>query len=369
MSTHHCDVGAFVWGAPTASRALVRHAKLLAAYADGEMLDRGDAGEAYLSHFAFGPEMQEHYRANRQSVAGFTGACRCPRLTLDVDREALAEALADARRLVTYARHRYGSEDVPVYFSGGKGFHVDIDLVNEPPPAVGFQHVARAFAEATAARAGVRLDTSIYDVAHLIKLPNTRHPRTGLYKRRIDADALFALDVAGIVEHAKQPAGDGLPPAPPCHANLAADWREAELAAGRAAEARDARRGADGGAADQRAPRYFVDFLRFETEAGERHKTLFRCAAWLAEQGAPEQLCFALLREPGCDNGLSPRDVDRQIACGIGHARRQQRGADGPPTDPDAFERWAIEHEGDPTPPRAAEFEVGELEPLEGGRA
>lgn len=357
MTTICHNVGALVLGAPTAPRALVRHADLLTAYADGAL---DDEGEAYLSHFVFGPEMQAHFAANRQSVAGFAGPCWCRWLVLDIDRADLAVALTDARRLVTFLRQRYPEQDdVPIYFSGGKGFHVAVDLAHKPPPAVGFQRVARALAEALAARAGVRIDPSVYDIAHIIRLPNTRHPRTGLFKRRIDADALFELDIDGIRRHAAHSAGDGLPACGTVPAQLAADWQAAEQETARAAEARTARRGECATTPDARAPRYFLDLLRFGADEGQRHQTLFRCAAWLTEQGAPPALCVALLTEPGRDVGLPPQDVDRQIACGIEHARRQRGAAADPTADLDAGERGAIPHEADPLPPGALDFPFG----------
>jgi hypothetical protein len=364
------NVGAFVLGAPTSPRALVRHAELLNAFADGAIEDER---EAYLSHFIFGPEMKAHYRANRYSVAGFAGPCGCRWLVLDIDRPDLVDALADARRLVQIISQRYPEleGDVPVYFSGGKGFHVLIELAHNPPPAVGFQHVARTFAEALARAAGVAIDTGIYDVNHIIRLPNTKHPRTGLFKRRIDSEALFALDVSGILATAKHPSGDGIPAVRSCPANLAGDWSAAERETARTAEAHTAAR-RDFGTADTRAPRYFVDFLRFGVDLGERHQMLFRCAAWLTEQGAPSSLVSALLTEPGCDVGLSPSDVARQIACGIEHAHKQRGAPADPPSDPNtdpdaAGERWAIEHEGDPLPPGAMDFPFRALTPTEGG--
>ena len=90
-------VGAFVAGAPASPRALVRHHDLLTAYADGAIEDER---EAYLSHYAFGPEMRAHYKANRNSVAGFAGPCFARWLVLAIDRPDLNEAQADARRLV-----------------------------------------------------------------------------------------------------------------------------------------------------------------------------------------------------------------------------------------------------------------------------
>ncbi|MBM3984008.1 MAG: hypothetical protein FJ304_27810, partial [Planctomycetes bacterium] len=289
MNATPFNVGAFVSGAPTSPRALVRHADLLAAYADGAMIDRDATGEAYLSHFVFGAEMQTHFGANRNSVAGFAGPCWCRWLFLDIDRTDPADALADARKLVTalYLRYPETVGDVPVWFSGSKGYHVAVELAHDPPPAVGFHRTARAFAEALAAVAGVSIDTSIYDIAHIIRLPNTRHPRTGLFKRFVASESLFQMNPAGILEHAKYPAGDGIPAVRTIPAKLADDWRTAEAATARATEARAERRGACAGTPDERAPRYFLDLLRFGVDEGERHQTLFRCAAWLTEQGAP----------------------------------------------------------------------------------
>jgi hypothetical protein len=338
MTADAFNVGAFVLGAPTSPRALVRHADLLAAYADA-VLD--DEREGYLSHFAFGGEMEAHYAANRHSVAGFVGPCWARWLVLDIDRADLADALADARRLVGFLHERYpeAEGDVPIYFSGGKGFHVLIELAHKPPPALDFQHTARTLAEALAGRAGVRIDTGIYGAVHIVRLPNTRHPRTGLFKRRIDAEALFALDIDGIRRHAAHPAGDGIPAVRTPPAQLVEDWRTAGEATARAAEARAAAR-RDFGEADARAPRYFLDLLRFGVNEGARHQTLFRCAAWLTEQGAPPSLCSALLTEPGRDVGLTPKDVERQIACGIDHARKQRGATDDESAEADRGDSW-----------------------------
>jgi hypothetical protein len=175
----------------------------------------------------------------------------------------------------------------------------------------------------------VRIDTSVYDIAHLIRLPNTRHPKTGLFKRLIPSESLFRTTAAGILDRARHPAGDGIPTARVVPANLATDWREAEAATARAAAARADRREVTADAPDARAPRYFLGLLRFGVEEGERHQTVFRSAAWLTEQGTPASLVSALLTEPGRDIGLMPKDVDRQIRCGIDHARRLAAGPGG----------------------------------------
>ena len=353
MTADPFTVGAFVCGPPHSPRALVRHGGLLVAYADG-LID--DPREAYLSHFAFGPDLEDHHAASRGSVAGFAGPCWCRWLVLDIDRPDPAVALADARRLVVFVHQRYPDleGDVPVYFSGNKGYHVLLELAHLPPPSAGFHHTAKALAEAVAAGAGVGIDPSVYDLAHIIRLPNTRHPKTGLHKRRLDSDALFRLDAEGIREHARYPAGDGIPTARQVPEELALDWGEAERHAGRTAEVWAERRAERGEVPDLRAPKFFLDLLRFGVGEGERHATLFRAAAWLTEQGAPPPLVLALLTEPGRDVGLTPKDVERQIGCGIDHARRHRAevGVPRPPAPtPPATAGKPVDTHRSPEPP------------------
>lgn len=369
------DVGALVIGSPTSGRALKQHARILNGYADGDLLDQ--SGEAYLSHFAYGVEMQRHYAANRNSVAGYAGPSWCRWLTLDIDSENLSDALRDVRQLVRFLHQQYPETDgrVPVYFSGGKGFHVLLELAHHPPPAVGFHRTARTFALCLANRAGVRIDPSIYDIAHIIRLPNTRHPKSGLFKRRIETDALFQLDIDGIKRHAACPAGDGIPTVDIAPANLGRDWTLAQQQVTAEADRRAATYRPH--QLDNRLPKYVLDFIRFTAPEGERHQTLFRCAAYLTEQRAPPSLVFLLLTEPGLDMGLSPKDVERQLRCGIEHAEKQ-RGTYStacvpmPAPDLDELaERQAIQSEADPLPPDVLSFPSGALAPQksEGGAA
>jgi hypothetical protein len=113
--------------------------------------------------------MRGHYAANRNSAAGFAGPAGVGRSWRTSIAE-LTDALADARRLVAALYQRFPETigDVPVYFSGNEGFHVLVERAHNPRPAVGFPRVARTFAELLAARAGVKIDTAIYNIAHII---------------------------------------------------------------------------------------------------------------------------------------------------------------------------------------------------------
>jgi hypothetical protein len=54
---------------------------------------------------------------------------------------------------------------------------------------------------------------------------------------------------------------------------------------------------------------------------GDRHRLILSAAANLGEFGCPDELALALLMEPGLDSGLPPKEVRRQIECGLAHGR------------------------------------------------
>lgn len=286
--------------------------------------------EAYTSHFVFDEDMRKHFLSNfdpetrQYSERGYNGPCWAKWVVLDIDRENLSEALADARKLVSVVVQRYPHlEDVlPVYFSGGKGLHIYVELTHEPPPSAEFNAVAKRYAEDIADQAGIVIDPNVYSKTRLMRLPNSRHPRTGLYKRRIDLDRLFEFGIEAILDLARNPAADGIQTLGDCIPEQQADWDRAACQAEKTGTARQgfqetARSGNPG-----KAPKYLMEFLRFDVREGERAVTLFKCAAWLTESRAPPPLVHAMLTEPAEDVGLTPSEILKQINAGISHAER-----------------------------------------------
>ncbi|MDB5311281.1 MAG: hypothetical protein JWO38_5483, partial [Gemmataceae bacterium] len=211
-------------------------------------------------------------------------------------------------------------DDVLTFFSGGKGFHVGVPLPHNPDPSPVFHQTARRLAEGLAAGAGVRIDTGVYDRVRCFRAPNSRHPKTGLHKRRLVYDELMKLPVGRIAELAREPVPFEVPPVGELVTELEVDWGEA------AAEAQ--KRSAQGGRPHPgRLQRATVEFLHDGAEEGERHPRLFRAAADMAEIAAAhglDTLIHALLTEPALDTGLAPAEVERQIRCGIEYARSQR---------------------------------------------
>jgi hypothetical protein len=221
-----------------------------------------------------------------------------------------------------------------LFFSGKKGAHVGLPVTWGPAPSVTFHRTARRFAEALAAEAGVAIDTGVYDKVRLFRAPNSRHPSTGLHKRRLTLDGLLHLDAGRIRQMAAAPEPFGLPVLTAADPHAAADWQGALQAVEREREGKAQRQAATNGA--PRLNRATLDFIREGAEEPNRHRLLFSAAANLAEFGCSPGsfalLAHALLTPAALDSGLSPADVRRQIDCGLKHAGPIPPTMDSTPT-------------------------------------
>lgn len=304
-------------GAPTEARRLITWAAAFGAYAACDQRAEVDR-EAYLSAFTFGDGMKARADGyGRLDVRGFDGACAATFVWFDLDRERLDDALRDARRLVVHFDERYDLDDgrLLCFFSGSKGFHLGLPASLWIPEATeDFHRATRRFAEARAEAAGVAIDTGVYDRVRAFRAPNSRHPKTDLHKRRLSLDELMHLSVDRIVQLAEGPEPFEVPrPAERCE-QAVVDWQAAVEQVQRQSAAALVRRANVEGATLNRAT---LDFLRDGATEGERHRLLFSAAANLAEFGCPAPLAHALLTEAGLDSGLPPKEVKRQIECGL----------------------------------------------------
>lgn len=322
MSLQSDGFGYRILGAFTGERRLVDWRAAFAAYAACDERARCES-EAYLSAFTFGVEFREYMNAS-YSTRDYRGPCGAEFIWFDIDRkDDLNAARLDTARLATAILERFAmeAEDLLAFFSGSKGFHLGIPTsLWTPAPSLDFARTALRFAETLAAHAGVKIDAGVYDVVRAFRAPNSRHPKTGLHKRRVPIDALMHCSAETIAEWAKQPEAFDVPTpgVGRCDWNFAADWKDAAEAVRREAEAAAARR--DAMAAGDKAAtlnRQTLAFIRDGATEGDRHRLLYSAARNLAEFGCSHALASALLTEAALDSGLSPRDVRRQIDCGL----------------------------------------------------
>jgi hypothetical protein len=310
-----------VVGDTSGRRRLVDAAAALAGYADCDPRAEVDC-EGYLSAFWFGEDFRRQL-LETGSPRGFGGSCWAPFVWLDIDRADPAQALPDARGLALAILQRYPAlddDDLLLFFSGSKGYHVGLRTFWQPAPSPLFHATARRFAELLAADARVSIDTGVYDRVRCFRAPNSRHPKTGLHKRQLSLDELLHLSPDRIRALAAEPAPFELPdvqaPADPA----AGEWAQCVRLVEADAEVKAQRRAAvaDGAA---RLNRQTLDFIRHGAATGDRHRLLFSAAANLAEFGCPPALAHALLTEAALDSGLPPKEVRRQIECGLNHTK------------------------------------------------
>ncbi|HYT87442.1 MAG TPA: hypothetical protein VEL76_01880 [Gemmataceae bacterium] len=300
MTSSRTPFGFRVLGNATNRRRLVDAGAALAAYASCDPKAEVER-EGYLSAFWFPEDFRRHLEKTG-SCKGYNGLCWAPFVWWDIDDPDNPErALSNARRLAAGALHRYPAaldeDDLMLFFSGKKGFHVGLPTFWGPVPSVTFNRVARRFAEALAAPAGVSIDTGVYDKVRLFRAPNSRHPKTGLHKRRLSVDELLHLSADRIQQLAAAPEPFGLPSVTATDERATADWQVALQAVEREAEGQAQRRAtvADG---TPRLNRATLDFIRDGADQGDRHRLLFSAAANLAEFNCPPALAHALLGSP-----------------------------------------------------------------------
>ncbi len=316
-----------VVGHNTGRRRLVDWRAAFAAYSQCDAQAQPER-EAYLSHFVFGREFAD-YLSREETEKGYSGLCGADWLFWDIDRpDDLALALSDARRLAGAILDRYrelDDDDLLIFLSGGKGVHIGIPLVWHPEPSPRFNIIAKLFCVDLAERAKLVIDGSIYSKTRLFRAPNSRHPKTGLFKRRLSLDELTHLKPEAIVDLARHPEPFKIPRGPALCVSAADDWTKARRVVERQAER-------------QRAPRdgnvemtaFLRRFIRDgDLEPDRRAVSTFRAAAELAElyvSHGIDALAHALLTDAALDSGLSPSETKRQIDSGLAHGRRPKEG-------------------------------------------
>lgn len=320
-----------VVGELTGARRLVEWSAAFAAHCAADPRAEPDR-ESYLSLFAFGDEFRV-YLARTGSTAGYRGPCALPWLVFDLDADDLDVALTDAKKLAAGLLSAYWRLDDDdhslIFFSGRKGFHVSIPMPPEIEPTPDAPAVARFLAERWAAHCGIRIDAGIYDASRCFRSPNSRHPKSGRFKRRLSYGELLGLTAERIVELASEPLAFDPPANVPDNPELCRDWEQAAKGVALDRQAKAERYPAG---APFKLAKKTLALIRGEwtPDTGDRHRLLFSAAANLGECGCPPALALDLLAGPGLNCGLTPADVDRQIKCGLAHgASEPSRGIEG----------------------------------------
>jgi hypothetical protein len=128
---------------------------------------------------------------------------------LDLDSDDQNLVVEDAISAIRYIYRSYGIEyeQLEIYFSGQKGIHIIVPSISLGViPSKNLNKVYRLMAEdiKSYTKHGT-IDLKIYDNRRLFRLPNSKHPKTGLYKVPLTYQELTTLSASEIIELAKLP--------------------------------------------------------------------------------------------------------------------------------------------------------------------
>ncbi|GBD24971.1 hypothetical protein HRbin30_00285 [bacterium HR30] len=190
-----------------------------------EFVARFGPDDCFATIFFFSEEvflyLAEHRVNGRPSIAGFDGRIWAPFLPFDIDAEptaaGLLAALALARQTYAFLQQRWHVPDSAIYayFSGHKGFHILLDtrIFGRVAPATDLHRIFSLLRLQVWRSLGVseglaRFDQAIGDKVRLLRLTNSRHRQSGLYKIPLSAQELFSFSPDEIRALARSPRPD-----------------------------------------------------------------------------------------------------------------------------------------------------------------
>ena len=142
------------------------------------------------------------YYKPEMTFTQYEGNCK-PSLNMvsfDFDSDDVQESLDDVKKFVEFL----GVDDIAVFFSGAKGFHVMVPwgyfpLEANPHLPNQLKDGAKILAEDYPT-----LDTSIYNYNRKFRVPFTKHDKSGLFKTYLYGGMIFNNDIEQIKNYSEQ---------------------------------------------------------------------------------------------------------------------------------------------------------------------
>jgi len=159
--------------------------------------------DCYKSVFDHSVNFLRHFETNNDSTAGYNGKVRFSFLAIDFDSTDLNESLNWTRELIRKLQEEYevDTKQLRYYFSGHKGFHVEIPswiIDAEHQPSSQYPQIFKAIVQELTEHA----DLSLYQTLRLYRINNTINSKTGLYKVELSLDEITNLSIEKIKEFA-----------------------------------------------------------------------------------------------------------------------------------------------------------------------
>lgn len=154
--------------------------------------------DSYISAYYFNDKHHEQFK-EKGSVAGITDVFGT-KIFWDCDSaKNLNQALSDVREIISRLLNLGLKENtISVFFSGQKGFEVAVRLKNKKLTPTQTKNICMSVAEGLET-----VDPVVYNATRIIRLPLTKHQKTGLYKIPLSVEDVNNTTVEEILEMAK----------------------------------------------------------------------------------------------------------------------------------------------------------------------
>ena len=179
------------------------------------LMDSYDRYGCYATYFFYSDEILTYMSAQTEgsapTIAGYDGKVWAPFFPVDLDDADLNSAREAAVHLsaIFLDRWRIDPNAVQIYFSGSKGFHLMLDtrvfgavLPSKTLPLI-FDSMRRHLAQELPENLRGTMDLAIKDRVRLLRLPNTMHEKSKLYKVILAFDELRSFGVDQIRDYAR----------------------------------------------------------------------------------------------------------------------------------------------------------------------
>lgn len=178
---------------------LADNGKLIPENSDIRSLLKNPLKDYYLSPYNYSEEQYQEFLKS-QSVAGMTEVT-AKSLWWDFDNlEDPSKAQEDAKVLINrLAAWDIPEESISVSFSGLKGFSVEVPI-NNTLTILQVRNIVFELAQDLET-----FDTTVYNANRVLRIINTRHQKSGLYKIPLTLESLYEENLTKIKESAKEP--------------------------------------------------------------------------------------------------------------------------------------------------------------------
>jgi hypothetical protein len=145
------------------------------------------------------------FQYNKASIDNST---RLGSLYFDLDSSDLDASHTEVKNLYSYFKEFMPENSIRVYFTGFKGFHIELEaLTLGITPSNSLHEVFRYIANHLKSEMSLEtIDFAVYDLRRMWRLPGSMHQKTGLYKNDLSSDeSLIFGSLSDIKSYCQEP--------------------------------------------------------------------------------------------------------------------------------------------------------------------